>query len=89
MTTPHKIVDGVEAPLTEEDLAQMAADAAAVPEQQWSVVRAERNAKLAASDWTQLPDTPVDAAAWATYRQALRDITDQEDPFNILWPEQP
>lgn len=56
---------------------------------EWVVVRAERNAKLAASDWTQLPDAPVDAAAWAEYRQTLRDVTDQADPFNIVWPTAP
>lgn len=56
---------------------------------QWAVVRAERNAKLAASDWTQLPDAPVDHAAWATYRQELRDVTNQSDPFNIQWPVAP
>ena len=53
---------------------------------QWAVIRAERNAKLADCDWTQLPDAPVDAAIWATYRQELRDITTQADPFNITWP---
>lgn len=56
---------------------------------QWAVVRAERNAKLAASDWTQLPDAPVDAGAWAEYRQELRDVTSQPDPFNITWPTEP
>ena len=56
---------------------------------EWAAVRIERNAKLAASDWTQLPDAPVDAAAWAEYRQALRDVTDQADPFNIVWPTAP
>ncbi len=61
-----------------------------VPEDRmWSDVRAERNALLAACDWTQLPDAPVDASAWAAYRQALRDITTQPDPFNITWPEEP
>lgn len=55
----------------------------------WAMVRADRNAFLAACDWTQLPDAPVDATAWAAYRQALRDITDQPDPFNIVWPEPP
>jgi len=54
---------------------------------QWFVVRAERNKLLADCDWTQLPDASADAAAWATYRQALRDITDQPNPFNIVWPE--
>lgn len=56
---------------------------------QWTVVRAERNKLLVDSDWTQLPDAPVDAAAWATYRQALRDVTNQANPFAIVWPESP
>jgi len=54
---------------------------------QWAVIRTERNGLLADCDWTQLPDAPVDAAAWATYRQTLRDITSQANPFNIVWPE--
>ena len=58
-------------------------------EQQWAGIRADRNASLSACDWTQLPDAPVDAAAWTTYRQALRDITMQADPFNIQWPTKP
>lgn len=55
----------------------------------WAAVRAERNTKLSACDWTQLPDAPVDSATWAVYRQALRDITTQSDPFNIVWPQEP
>jgi hypothetical protein len=52
--------------------------------------RAERNRLLAASDWTQLPDAPVDQASWATYRQALRDITAQQGfPENVIWPTPP
>jgi hypothetical protein len=61
-------------------------------EQQWMSVRGERNTQLAECDWTQLPDAPLtntQTAEWATYRQALRDITDQADPFNITWPEKP
>ena len=57
---------------------------------QWPVVRAERDAKLAASDWTQLPDVPLATKeAWAVYRQALRDVTLQSDPFAIDWPVAP
>ena len=53
-------------------------------------VRAERNQKLADCDWTQLADSVVDKAAWATYRQALRDITSQAGfPWEVVWPEQP
>lgn len=57
---------------------------------QWPVVRSQRNALLSASDWTQLPDVPLATKeTWAIYRQALRDITDQSDPFNIVWPVAP
>jgi hypothetical protein len=53
-------------------------------------VRDERNAKLVASDWTQVADAPVDKSAWAAYRQDLRDITAQEGfPWDINWPTQP
>ena len=46
-----------------------------VPDEWWlERMRLHRDRLLAASDWTQLPDAPVDAAAWATYRQALRDL---------------
>jgi hypothetical protein len=59
-------------------------------EQKAASVRAERNAKLAASDWTQLADSAADKAAWATYRQALRDITAQPSfPWGVEWPTQP
>jgi hypothetical protein len=59
---------------------------------QWRTVRSLRGMKLSKSDWTQLPDAPLTTAQkadWATYRQALRDITNQEDPFNIVWPSEP
>lgn len=53
-------------------------------------MRQRRDRLLAASDWTQVADAPVDAAAWATYRQALRDVPQQEGfPDNIEWPEMP
>jgi hypothetical protein len=56
---------------------------------QWVIIRAERDKRLADCDWTQLPDASADAAAWALHRQALRDITDQANPFNIVWPVEP
>ena len=57
------------------------------PETQWPIVRYERDKRLASTDWTQLPDVPISTKeAWAVYRQALRDITLQADPFNIVWP---
>lgn len=59
-------------------------------EAQKVAVRSERNTKLSASDWTQVADAPVDKAAWATYRQALRDVTGQEGfPWTVTWPTEP
>lgn len=53
-------------------------------------VRAERDRLLAESDWTQVADAPVDQAAWATYRQALRDVPEQVGfPESVVWPERP
>jgi hypothetical protein len=68
------------------------AEKAAAIDQQWNRIRSERNAKLSVCDWTQLSDAPltnIQTAAWATYRQELRDITIQTDPFNIVWPQPP
>jgi len=53
-------------------------------------IKIKRNALLAESDWTQLPDVVLsNKEQWATYRQQLRDITTQSDPFNIVWPSKP
>jgi hypothetical protein len=49
----------------------------ATNEQKWEQIKLWRNAQLAASDWTQLPDAPTDKTAWAEYRQALRDLPSQ------------
>lgn len=63
---------------------------AAMDEKQAEAVRASRNQRLAECDWTQLPDSPVDKAVWATYRQELRDISGQEGfPWTIIWPDKP
>ncbi len=56
----------------------------------WASLRAKRDALLSGSDWTQLADAPVDAAAWATYREALRDITETfATPDAVVWPTKP
>lgn len=57
---------------------------------QAKLVRDDRNKRLTETDWTQVADAPVDKAAWATYRQALRDIPSQAGfPWDIQWPTQP
>lgn len=58
--------------------------------QKLNLIRIERNARLLASDWTQLLDSQCDKKAWATYRQALRDlpenITDIDNPIYPIPP---
>lgn len=52
------------------------------PEAVKESLRPERNRLLAESDWTQLTDAPLPEdkrAAWAAYRQDLRDLTDDID----------
>jgi hypothetical protein len=58
-----------------------------------SDVLIKRQRLLYASDWTQIPNNPLTAeqqSAWATYRQALRDIPEQPGyPLNVVWPTPP
>jgi hypothetical protein len=58
----------------------------------WQFIRLKRNNLLSTCDWTQSIDSPLSSEKkneWATYRQALRDVTNQADPFNLVWPTQP
>lgn len=61
-------------------------------EAHWRVVRAERDRRLAATDWLVVKAAergePI-PEAWRAYRQALRDVTSQPDPLAIEWPEVP
>ena len=53
-------------------------------------VRDSRNTKLTDCDWTQIADSTADKTAWATYRQALRDVPSQAGfPWTVTWPTQP
>jgi len=60
-------------------------------EEKAAAIRAERDALLAASDWTQLPDVPeATREAYAVYRQALRNVPQQSGfPDNVEWPIKP
>ena len=63
------------------------------PEAVKASLRPERNRLLAASDWTQLNDATLPEeviAAWATYRQDLRDLTDKiNENGEVDFPEKP
>ena len=90
----HKLVDGVKVVLSDEEIAQRAAEEAA-----WNAgafdralnnLRQRRNALLTASDWTMHTDAPTDKVAWANYRQALRDLPAQGgDADNATFPSKP
>ena len=61
-------------------------------ESQWSVIRAQRDTLLRESDYTQVSDYNFEITnitEWQTYRQELRDITIQPNPFEITWPTMP
>jgi hypothetical protein len=53
-------------------------------------VRSQRDKLLSESDWTQVIDAPVNQEAWATYRQSLRNVPQQDGfPTTIVWPVKP
>ncbi len=58
---------------------------------QHAKVREQRIQLLKASDWTQISDYDLgaDRDAWAAYRQALRDLADAPNPYDIAWPQPP
>ncbi|HDY7868876.1 TPA: phage tail assembly chaperone [Vibrio vulnificus] len=59
----------------------------------WDDIRLQRNIKIKETDWTQMPDAPLDdvtKAKFTDYRQALRDIPqNNSDPDDVVWPSQP
>jgi hypothetical protein len=56
----------------------------------WEDIRILRSELLTECDWTQLADIPSETKElWQTYRQSLRDITSQTNPFSINWPVKP
>lgn len=73
--------------------AALAAVEAARLADQWAAMRAERNRRLAACDWTQMLDAPLVSAqrdAWLAYRQALRDMPAVAvSPTEFVWPVPP
>ena len=66
---------------------------AAETEAAWDALRAQRDVRLFACDWTQLSDAPLttdEKTAWTAYRQELRDLPENTtDPFNPVWPTPP
>ena len=58
----------------------------------WEIVRKIRDYSLKSSDWTMNPDTTIDQAQWAAYRQILRDLPQtykDKTSDDVVWPTQP
>jgi hypothetical protein len=60
-----------------------------VTEDRWNYVRKKRDKLLSETDYLALQDTETLTEEWTIYRQSLRDITNQSDPFNVNWPTKP
>ena len=83
-------VDVADNTKTKDTWVEGAVVAFSVPAKTMLDLRRERNALLVESDWTQVADAPGDTAAWATYRQTLRDLpANTADPDNPTWPIAP
>ena len=96
----HKLINGVQVPLTAQEIAQRQTEATAWEagsfDRALASLRQRRNSLLSSSDWTVLSDSPLSASektAWETYRQALRDITENlttvEQVNSIIFPVKP
>jgi len=92
MSKLMKAVNGVMREMTDAEVA-----AAELLQQEWDstatvrtlgFIRQERDKKLAETDWWASSDLTITDEQRA-YRQALRDVPSQADPFNITWPTKP
>lgn len=96
----HKLIDGVQVPLSAQEIAQRQAEATAWEagsfDRALASLRQKRNSLLSSSDWTVLTDSPLtttEKTASKTYRQALRDITENlttvEQVNAVVFPDKP
>jgi len=96
----HKLVNGIQVPLTPEEIAQRQAEETAwnngAFDRAMADLRQKRNTLLSASDWTQLPDTTLTTAektSWMNYRTELRNITNGlttvEQVNSVAFPTKP
>jgi len=92
----HKLVDGIQIPLSAEEIAQRQADELAWQngafDRAMSSLRAKRNSLLAATDYLALSDNTL-SAAMSSYRQSLRDLTEGlstvEQINSVVFPTKP
>lgn len=86
---PNKIYKLVNGEIIETDFIS---DEDIILNSQWTSIREQRNKLLQETDWIVVKSNengnPI-PEEWKTYRQSLRDITNQLDPDNIVWPIKP
>jgi len=94
----HKLVNGVQVELTQEEIAARAAEEAAwnagAFDRAMADLRSKRDRLLASCDWVMISDSPIaDKTTWETYRQSLRDITNNlttvQDVNAVVFPTKP
>ena len=94
----HKLVNGIQVPLTPEEIAQRQQDEIAwnngAFDRGMADLRSKRDRLLASCDWVMISDSPIaDKTAWETYRQSLRDITENlttiEEVNAVVFPIKP
>jgi len=94
--TRYKLINGERIAFTaEEETAKDAEELAwnnDAPNRRMAELRSQRDVLLAETDWMANSDVTM-SDAWATYRQALRDITTQtpsdDELSNITFPTKP
>ena len=92
----HKLVDGIQIPLSAEEIAQRQAEETAwnngAFDRSLASLRAKRNSLLAATDYLALSDNTL-SAAMSSYRQSLRDLTEGlstvEQINSVVFPTKP
>jgi hypothetical protein len=92
----HKLVDGIQIPLSAEEIAQRQAEEIAwnngAFDRSLASLRAKRNSLLAATDYLALSDNTL-SAAMSSYRQSLRDLTEGlstvEQVNSVVFPVKP
>jgi hypothetical protein len=92
----HKLVDGIQIPLSAEEIAQRQADEiawnAGAFDRAIASLRAKRNSLLAQTDYLALSDNTL-SAAMSSYRQSLRDLTEGlstvEQVNSVVFPVKP
>jgi hypothetical protein len=85
-----KMVDGNLVSLTDAEIANLISERDNYVNTFSAIdARNKRDRLLSDTDWMALSDNTM-TPEWATYRQALRDITTQEGfPYSVNWPTKP